>query len=143
MLLNESLYIQKINTRYGCMARGDHGIATVSLGPAMPYRSTPCRRLPLKWPYGNPRGSRPQGRRLAAVFHPLGHPTLNACDTRGFTRASEPLETCYSSQTLRYEPIHFILTTTWLILGGVIQSSVIFRNIQNQVSPLIRQMLNG
>jgi hypothetical protein len=31
-----------------------------------------------------------------------------------------------------YEPIHFLLTTAWLVLGGLFQSSVLLKNIQNQ-----------
>jgi hypothetical protein len=36
---------------HGCMARGGHGLLQVSLGPTMPYPSTPCRRPPLWIPH--------------------------------------------------------------------------------------------
>jgi hypothetical protein len=54
------------------MARGGHGLHTVSLGPAMPFPSTPRRRATpetaISWV------ASPQGRRPVAVFYPLGHP---------------------------------------------------------------------
>jgi hypothetical protein len=43
----------------------------LSLGPAMPYPYTPCRRPPLKRPHGRFRGARPQGEQPAAVLLPL------------------------------------------------------------------------
>jgi hypothetical protein len=52
-----------------------HGLLEISLGPAMPYPSTPCRRPPLKLSYGRFRGDHLQSRRPAAVFYPIGHPT--------------------------------------------------------------------
>jgi hypothetical protein len=36
------------------------------------YHSTPCMQLPLKWPYGQLRGSCTQGRRSS--YYPLGYP---------------------------------------------------------------------
>jgi hypothetical protein len=39
---------------------------------------------------------------------------------------------------LYYEPMHFLLTATWLVLGGFFQSFVVLKNIQNQTYiPLI------
>jgi hypothetical protein len=35
-------------------------------------------------------------------------------------------------QSIKYEPIHFLLTTTWMLLGGLIQFLVILRNIRIQ-----------
>jgi hypothetical protein len=64
--------------------RGSYGLPKVSLGPAMPYPSTPCRRPPLKWPYSVFMGGRPQGRQHAAVFLPLRHPALYASGTIRF-----------------------------------------------------------
>jgi hypothetical protein len=40
------------------MARGGYGLSKVSIGPAITYRSMPCG----------------QGKRPAAVFHPLDNP---------------------------------------------------------------------
>jgi hypothetical protein len=51
--------------RHGRMARGGHGLPKVSLGPAMPYPSTPCG-----WPT-----YRAGGLRLTSDFYPFGHPT--------------------------------------------------------------------
>jgi hypothetical protein len=31
-----------------------------------------------------------------------------------------------------YEPIHFILTTTWLVFGGLFQSSAVLKNVSKQ-----------
>jgi hypothetical protein len=39
---------------------------------------------------------------------------------------STPLE------SLDFEPIHFLLTTAWLLSGGIIQSVVLMKNIRNQ-----------
>jgi hypothetical protein len=58
------------------MVRGGHGLPKLSLGPAIPYPSTPCRRASLEtalqlfqgWPAH--RAGLP-----VAVFYPLGHPT--------------------------------------------------------------------
>jgi hypothetical protein len=41
-------------------------------------------------------------------------------------------ETYEPLKSLNYEPIHFILTTAWLVLGGLFQSFVILKNIQKQ-----------
>jgi hypothetical protein len=57
------------------MARGGHGLPNVSLGPAMPHPSKPCRWQPLKQPFGHFRSGRPQDRRPMAVFYPLEHST--------------------------------------------------------------------
>jgi hypothetical protein len=65
------------------MAKAGHGLLKVSLGSTMPYPSTPCGRPPLKRPYGRVRGGRPQGRRIAAIFYPLGHPTPYASAASG------------------------------------------------------------
>jgi hypothetical protein len=46
----------------------------------MPYPSTPHRWPALREPYGPFRGSHLQGRLLAAIFYPLGHPTPYASD---------------------------------------------------------------
>jgi hypothetical protein len=44
----------------------------------------------------------------------------------------------YPLESLNYEPIHFLLTTTWQILGGLIQSAVILKNMKKQTYiPLI------
>jgi hypothetical protein len=51
---------------------GIHGLTKVSLGPAMPYHSTPGRQPPLKRPYNCFKG----GRRtplLASLCQPLGY----------------------------------------------------------------------
>jgi hypothetical protein len=53
------------------MARGIHGLPKVSPGPAMPDPSMPCKWATPKTalrPYA--------GRWPAAVFYPLGYPTL-------------------------------------------------------------------
>jgi hypothetical protein len=47
------------------------------------------------------------------------------------------------TEELNYEPIHFVLTSTWLVMGGLFQTCVVLRNIQNQVTFRIRQTLNG
>jgi hypothetical protein len=65
------------------MARGGHGLHNVSLGLAMPYLFTP-----LKWPYGRFRGGSLQGKRLAAIFYRLGHPTLYASGSLPYLRAT-------------------------------------------------------
>jgi hypothetical protein len=55
--------------KYGRMARGDHGLRKVSLGPAMPDLSMLCRRATLETALR-------QGGLLADVYYTLGHPTL-------------------------------------------------------------------
>jgi hypothetical protein len=57
------------------LARGDHGLPQVLLGPAMPNPSTPCRRATSETAVGL---ARPQGGWPAAVFYPLGRPMSNA-----------------------------------------------------------------
>lgn len=48
------------------------------------------------------------------------------------------LESDIKILSLNYEAIHFIMTTAWLVLGGMFQTSVIVKNIQNQAYiPLI------
>jgi hypothetical protein len=56
-------------------AANDQGLPKVSLGPTMPYPSTPCRRPPLKRLHGHFGAGHLQGGRPAAVFYPLGYPT--------------------------------------------------------------------
>jgi hypothetical protein len=56
------------------MAGDGHGLLKVSLGPTMPYPSTPCGRPPLKRPHGCFRGGHLQGKRPWAVFLPLWIP---------------------------------------------------------------------
>jgi hypothetical protein len=34
--------------------------------------------------------------------------------------------------SFNYEPIHFILTTAWLVMGGLFQSFVVLKSIQDQ-----------
>jgi hypothetical protein len=43
----------------GYISWGIHGIPKVSLGPIMPYYSTPCECPPLKRPYGRFKGGHP------------------------------------------------------------------------------------
>jgi hypothetical protein len=50
--LTVGLASSEIMKSHGRMARGGHELPKVSLGPAMPYISTPCRRPPLKRSYG-------------------------------------------------------------------------------------------
>jgi hypothetical protein len=50
--------------------KGIHGLSKVSLGPAMPDHSMPCRQPPLKRPYGRFRSGSLQDRQPAAVFLP-------------------------------------------------------------------------
>jgi hypothetical protein len=52
-----------------------HGLPKVSLGPTMPYPSTPCKRPPLKRLYGCFRGGHPQDKQPVTFFYPLGLPT--------------------------------------------------------------------
>jgi hypothetical protein len=60
---------------YRRLARGGHALPKVSLGPTMPYPFTPCRRPPLKRPYGCFMSDCPQGGRPAAIFYSLGYST--------------------------------------------------------------------
>jgi hypothetical protein len=53
---------------HGRMVSGGNGLLIVSLGSAMPYRSTPCGQLPLEGPQGCFRGGRPQDEQPAAVL---------------------------------------------------------------------------
>jgi hypothetical protein len=83
------------------MARGGHGLLKVPLGPTVPDPFMPCWQAPLKQPYARFGGGEShtparytgnrfemyvfrsrclQDRRPAAVFYPLGHPTLYVCD---------------------------------------------------------------
>jgi hypothetical protein len=41
-------------SNHSCMARGGHGLPNVSLGPAMPYLSTPCGRATPETAVTNP-----------------------------------------------------------------------------------------
>jgi hypothetical protein len=52
------------------ISRGIHGLPNVSLGLAMPYHSTPCRRLPLKQPYGRLKVDGPQDGWLGTIKLP-------------------------------------------------------------------------
>jgi hypothetical protein len=56
--------------KHGHMARGGHGLLQVSLGPTMPYPSTPCGQPPLKRPHGRLRGGCLQGKWPVAVLLP-------------------------------------------------------------------------
>jgi hypothetical protein len=63
--------------RHGRLARGCHGLPKVSLGPAMSYPSTPCRRATPETtlrPFQR-EVAHPKSWRSPAIFFHLGHPT--------------------------------------------------------------------
>jgi hypothetical protein len=66
--LSLSLMTQRICEHWR-MARGGHRLPKVSLGPAMPYSSTPCGLASPETVL------RLFERRSAAIFYPFGHPT--------------------------------------------------------------------
>jgi hypothetical protein len=38
----------------------------------------------------------------------------------------------YPTESLNYEPVHFLLTVTWLVLGGLFQFLIMLPNLKNQ-----------
>jgi hypothetical protein len=59
-IANGQVEITKHQPIHGHMARGIHGLPKVSRGLPMPDPSKPCRRPPLKQPYGRFRSGCPQ-----------------------------------------------------------------------------------
>jgi hypothetical protein len=91
------------------MARGGHGLPKVSLGPVMPYPSTPCRGAPLKQPYGCFRGGCPQGGWSVAIFYPLGHCAAHQmplCLGKG----------CYGVRRGHWPPPRLFYDITWIAI---------------------------
>jgi hypothetical protein len=69
---------------------------------------------------------------LEQTWKPVGQ-----TDSRPDSRAAVVTE------SLNFQPIHFVLTTTWVILGGLIQSYALLKNVKKQVDSMIRQTQNG
>jgi hypothetical protein len=82
-----------------------------------------------------------QQRKLTFSSHNLENLSIADQATSFFNRTFYKyiqLESDIKILSLNYEAIHFIMTTAWLVLGGMFQTSVIVKNIQNQAYiPLI------
>jgi hypothetical protein len=75
----------------GRISRGIHGLPRVSLRPALPYPSTPCRQPPLKRLYSHFRDGHPQVGRSAAVLLPPWIPhAIRPCYLSSFFIRSSP-----------------------------------------------------
>jgi len=77
MLSHKKCHSHVSELDYGRMARGDHGLPKVLLGPAMPYPSMPCRRATPEtalWLYGPFRDDPPYTGGLRSSSSPLDTP---------------------------------------------------------------------